>query len=198
MSATDSVDEGASKSKKMKPEDIEKMAERLSKSNRKEVELKPLTEKKTITKEELDKRIKHLYDDSLARRAREREEIAQQQEREVAKTATMTNRSINKEEEEKLVKHLYDDTIELKKRNIVNLYQQETSHYTRNNRKLKPSEQASVADRLYGEGMARERSKHIALYNQYVTNRRPPAVMRSQADLAASADKMTKGEGVTS
>ncbi|KAK7194022.1 hypothetical protein NESM_000314600 [Novymonas esmeraldas] len=191
------VEHGAS-GRCLTSEELQRSVDRLSRSNRPEVELPPLVPRRTITKEALDKRIHHLYDASLERRQREREEVARQMEAAIAKNTTMTATTISASDVEALVHHLYDETLELKKSNFDKMYMQETAHYQRNTRKLTAKEQASATDRLYREGMERERSKHIALYEKYVVARHAPPPYRSREELAASADRMTRGEGIAS
>ncbi|AYU83908.1 protein of unknown function - conserved [Leishmania donovani] len=184
--------------KVMTEEELQRSVDRLSRSNRLTVELKPLAPRSIITKEALDKRIHHLYDESLERRQREREEVARQMDAAIKKDATITVTKITPLQEEALVRHLYDETLATKKRNFDELYKQSTSHYERNTIKLTAKKQLAAMDRLYREGMERERNKHIALYEKYVVARQPPPPRRTAAELAASADKMTRGEGLTS
>ncbi|GET93626.1 hypothetical protein, conserved [Leishmania tarentolae] len=184
--------------KVMTEEELQRSVDRLSRSNQIKVELKPLAPRRIITREALEKRIHHLYDESLQRRQREREEMALQVDAAIKKGATMPARTISSEEEEALVRHLYDETLAIQKRNFDELYRQETSHYERNTKKLTAQKQLAAMDRLYREGMERERKKHIALYEKYVVARRQPPPQRTAAELAESADKMTKGEGLTS
>ncbi|CAM44307.1 conserved hypothetical protein [Leishmania braziliensis MHOM/BR/75/M2904] len=184
--------------KRLTREELQRSVDRLSHSHRPEVELKPLVPRSTITKEALDKRIHHLYDESLERRQREREEVAQQVDAAIKRDATITVTKITPREEEALVRHLYDEAVAMKKRNFDRLYEHETSHYERNTPKLTVKKQMSATDRLYREGMARERKKHIALYEKYVVGRHQPPLLRPAAELAASAEKMTRGEGVIS
>jgi hypothetical protein len=184
--------------KRLTEAELQKSVDRLSRSTRPVVELKPLAPQHTITQEALDKRIHHLYDESLARRQQEREETTRQMESAAKKDSTMTVTTISRADEETLVRHLYDDSVAVKKKNFDELLKQETAHYQRNTRKMSKEERATTAERLYREGMERERKRHIDLYEKYVTARQKPAAKRTTAELAASADKMTKGEGVTS
>ncbi|KPA81613.1 hypothetical protein ABB37_03945 [Leptomonas pyrrhocoris] len=184
--------------KRLTEAELQKSVDRLTRNTRTAAELKPLAPRQTISQEALGKRVHHLYDESLARRQLEREEIARQMEAAVKKDSTMTVTTISQAEEEALVRHLYDDTLALKKKNFDELMKQETSHNVRNTRKMTKKEQETTADRLYREGMERERRKHIDLYEKYVISRRQPAAQRTTAEMAASADKMTRGEGVTS
>ncbi|KPI84833.1 hypothetical protein ABL78_6117 [Leptomonas seymouri] len=182
--------------KRLTEAELQKSVDRLTRSTRPVVELRPLVPRRTISRDALDKRIHHLYEESLERRQREREEVARQVEAAVKKDSTMTVTTISQGDEDALVRHLYDDTLALKKKNFDALLMKETGRYVRQTRKLTKDEQATAADRLYREGMERERKKHIELYEQYVTGRRQPASKRTAAELAASADKMTRGEGV--
>ncbi|KAG5465851.1 hypothetical protein CUR178_00566 [Leishmania enriettii] len=184
--------------KRVTKEEMQRIVDRLYHHNRLEVELKPIVPRRTISREDLNKRIHHLYDESLERRQREREEVARQMDAAIKKDATITATTITPSEEEALVRHLYDETLANMKRNFDNIYSQETSRYERNTRKLTAKEQASAADRLYREGMERDRQKHIRLYEKYVVARRPPPPRRTADEIAASADKMTRGEGVAS
>ncbi|KAL7707651.1 hypothetical protein N2W54_007553 [Lotmaria passim] len=191
-------DERCPTPKRLTEAELQKSVNRLTRSTRPEVELKPLVPRHTITQEALDKRIHHLYDESLARRQQEREETARQMEAAAKKDSTMTVTAISRADEEALVRHLYNDTLALKKKNFDELMNQETAHYERNTRKMTKDEQATTADRLYREGMERERKKQIDLYEKYVTARKQPAAKRTTTELAASSDKMTRGQGVTS
>lgn len=184
--------------KRLTNEELQRSVDRLHRNTRPVVELPPLVPRRTITKEALDKRIHHLYDASLERRQREREEVARQVDAAIRKDATMTATAISASDEEALVRHLYDETLELKKTNFDRLYMQETAHNVRTTRKLTAAEQSAAADRLYREGMDRERKKHIALYDKYVVARHQPAPRRTADEMAASAERMTKGEGATS
>ncbi|KAG5490684.1 hypothetical protein JKF63_00806 [Porcisia hertigi] len=178
--------------KRMTDEELQRSADRLSTIYRPEVELKPLVPRLTITQEALKRHIRHLYDDSLERQQRAREDVARQVD------TTIKSSTISPSEETALVRHLYDESLALQKENFDRLYARETSHYERSTRRLKAKEQQATTDRLYREGMQRERKKHIALYEKYVTGRHQPTVQRTKAELEASADKMTRGEGVTS
>ncbi|CAD2213125.1 hypothetical protein AGDE_03005 [Angomonas deanei] len=187
----------ANNSKKMTPEELQKSVDRLSQRPEKVNTVKPMPESKKITQEELDKRIKHLYDESLERKAREKEEIQRQMDAAVKKDSTMTTTVVSKEDEEALIKRLYDESLERKEKNFDELYAQETKHYERNTKKLTAKQEKEAGNRLYQEGMQREREKHIALYEKYVSSRRSPPPKRTKEELAATADKMTRGEGVT-
>ncbi|CBZ26388.1 conserved hypothetical protein [Leishmania mexicana MHOM/GT/2001/U1103] len=184
--------------KVMTEEELQRSVDRLSRSDRVKVELKPLAPCSVITREALDKRIHHLYDESLERRQREREEVARQMDAAIKKDTTITVTKITPLEEEALVRHLYDETLATKQRNFDELYKQVTSHYERNTKKLTAKKHLTAVDRLYREGMERERNKHIALYEKYVVARQLPPPQRTAAELAASADKMTRGEGLAS
>ncbi|KAG5464378.1 hypothetical protein LSCM1_00561 [Leishmania martiniquensis] len=184
--------------KRVTEEELQRIVDRLNRHTWAEVELRPIVPRRTISEEALSRRIHHLYDESLERRQRERAEVARQVQAAITKDATITTTTITPSEEEALVRHLYDETLANKKSNFDKMYKQETSHYVRNTRKLTAKEQASAADRLYREGMERERKKHISLYEKYVVARRQPPPWRTPDEIAVSADKMTRGEGVTS
>lgn len=191
-------DEQPVHSKQMTKDELQKSVDRLSRREPKEATAtKPEPEKTYITKEQLDKRIKHLYDESLARRAMEREEIAKQVDAAAKKDATVTTTTMSAEDEQAMVRRLYDESIQRKEQNLQEMYNRETASSKEPKKKLKGDEQQEVTDRLYKEGMQRERDKHIELYKKFVEDRRPPATQRTKEELAASSAKMSRGEGVT-
>ncbi|CCW63343.1 unnamed protein product [Phytomonas sp. EM1] len=174
------VDEDAPPTKKLTQEELQKSVDRLTRPHRREWELKPVIEKRTITQEQLEKHIKHLYDDSLARRQMEREEVARQMQADIQKNSILTTTQIDADEEEKMVNRLYEQSTARKERNFMELYARTTTLHKEGERKLAPAEQEKLVQHLYKEGMQRERDKHIALYEKFVLNRRAQAV-RTQA-----------------
>lgn len=191
-------DHGAAEPRKLTPAQLEKSVERLTRPHREPVKLGPLLAPSHISHDDLQKSIKHLYDDSLERRARERAEIEQQMQAAVMKDATMTSGgTISPSEEDDLVRRLYDESLESRRVRSAELEKTDNERFTATQtfKKCTAAEDKNIAERLYTGGMERERKKHIALYEKYVVAHQPRAARRTPAQLAMSADKMTAGEG---
>lgn len=187
--------------RKLTAEELQKSVERLNRSTREPVKLKPVIEPTYISQEDLDKRIKHLYDDSLERRRQEREDIERQMQAAIMKDAKQTSCGpMTQEELDRMVHHLYDESLARKKQSLEELEKQEAAKNkgSLSTKTWTPSEEKEIADRLYRGGMERERKKRIEAFEKFVLSRRPAAPHRTTAELAMSADKMTKGEGLLS
>ncbi|CCW69949.1 unnamed protein product [Phytomonas sp. Hart1] len=167
---------------RLSPDEVQKSVERLSRPPRREWELKPLVEKRLITLKELEQQIKHLYDDSLARRQREHEEIARQMKADILKNSILTTTRINSEDEARMVSRLYEESIQLRERNFAELYHRLTSLHAKVAKKLTPETEKTLTQHLYQEGMQRERDKHIALYEKFVLNRRIQAARPAELE----------------
>ncbi|ORC91345.1 uncharacterized protein TM35_000063500 [Trypanosoma theileri] len=178
-------------------EEMEKSANRLSTRHRPEVQLQPLVPRRTLTAEAEERSIKHLYDDSMAHREQRLREIEANMNAEIDRYRAQ-QRKLDEEEKQQLVHRLYEESIEKKDYKMKELYERELASLQRNTRTLGKSEQASVVDRLYTEGMANNRKKHIALFEKFVLDRQPQSVQRTPEQLMETCDKLWKGEGVTS
>lgn len=174
-------------------EEQQKLVERLVLPVREPKELPPLQKTSRITNEQLQSRIKFLYDDSIAHKQQQREERERKIEEDRAKESITAKKStISGDEEISLVSRLYDDSIERKEKNWQELYNNEVRQYTRTTKTISPSVEKEFVNRLYTEGMEREREKHIKLYEQFVLNRREPSKRISQRAIQASADKLSQ------
>ncbi|EAN88079.1 hypothetical protein C3747_241g33 [Trypanosoma cruzi] len=178
-------------------EEMERSAVRLSTSRRPEVKLPPLVQQKTRTQEEVEHSIKHLYDDSLAHRQQRLREIEESVNAEISKFHA-SKKKLDDGEKESLVHRLYDESVQRKQQNLQGLYERELSHLASTRRTLGKKEQATVVARLYNEGMENNRKKHITLFERFVLDRQPKTVYRSEEEVLAACEKLTKGEGVTS
>lgn len=190
-------------SHRMSPEEQQRSVDRLSQPHAWRMnppqEAPPTTNAAApLSREEMDRHITHLYTESLALREQQREQIRNRVLQDEAGQSTLTTKPLTSEDEEAMVHRLYEESLAKRSAKAAELEQREQALYTSKKveRKLTKKECDGVSDRLYREGMERERDKRIKLFEQYVISRRPPAVKRSPAALAESADKMTKGESL--
>ncbi|RNF27108.1 uncharacterized protein Tco025E_00662 [Trypanosoma conorhini] len=187
----------APKTRTLTREEVEQSANRLSTRYRAEVHLRPLVQQKTISQEEVAHSIKHLYDDSIAHRQQRLREIEQSANAEVEKFRAR-QKKLGADEVETMVHHLYEESIQRKQLKFQELYERELVSLQRTRKTLGKKEQEMVVARLYNEGMDNTRKKHIALFERFVLDRQPKPVYRSEGEVLAACDKLTRGEGVTS
>lgn len=167
----------------------------LTRPQREPVDLPPLVKPTYISQEKLDKRIKFLYDDSIAlkeqRAAEAQNRYLADQEKEAFGRKT---RTISEEDESALISRLYEQTLERKERNFKELYENETRQYVRTQKTISPSTEKEYIEKLYQGGMDREREKRIKLFQQFVLDRRPPPLKRSAAKIRATSEKLSQKE----
>lgn len=188
-----------SEPRKLSEEELQRSVERLTRNTRAEVKLRPLVPQHTISQADLEKRIRILYDDAIAHRQQGIEELTRQRDAAINRDSKLhAVAKISPEEEEQMVQRLYSDSVGMRDRNLESLYVQCTAGSWRADKRFNARQEKEITDRLYREGMERERNKRIKLYEQFVVNRRAPPTRRTRAQLAESSDRMMKSEVATS
>lgn len=136
-------------------------------------ELPPLHKRTIITKQQLDHRIKSLYDDTLAKRQQQQEEKKKQVEMDLQKSNIMQHRKekFTGDDEEAMVRRLYEESIQRKKLCLEELRQKEAKKNPCKVKKVSKATEEEYVNKLYAEGMERERNKHIKLFEKYVLER---------------------------
>eukprot|EP00796_Vickermania_ingenoplastis_P006769 gene6769-4859_t len=156
----------------------DKTLERLMRPTREPKELPPLTKTTIISKEQLDASIKRLYDDSIARKQQEDNDLRQRLEAGQEKQAPWRpppRKTISSGDEDAMVSRLYEEAVLKKEQNVKELRDAEERQCAQERlkpKKVSKSEEEQLVDNLYREGMERERDRHIKLYQQFVVDRR--------------------------
>ncbi|KAG8348293.1 hypothetical protein ERJ75_001354200 [Trypanosoma vivax] len=176
-------------------EELERSVNRLSVRRAPEVKLLPLCPKRVLSQEERERSLKHLYDDSIERKKLKLNEIERSINAEIQRYHDKIPK-ITSTEIDDMVGRLYAASIARKQNALRELYERETSSNARQLKRLGKKEQQEFVMRLYEGGMADNRKKHIALFEEYVLAKEPKMVRRSPVELAAACDRLTSGKGI--
>lgn len=136
-------------------------------------ELPPIHKTTIISKDQLDRRIKFLYDDTLAKRRQQEEERNRKMEADLQKNNISEHRKekFSGDDEDAMVRRLYEESIQRKEMRLAELREREAKRYPCKVKTVSKATEAEYVNKLYNEGMERERNKHIKLFEKYVLER---------------------------
>jgi hypothetical protein len=182
----------ASSPRKLTQDELQRSANRLATTTRSQVTLKPLVEVSKLSKEQEEKSIKRLYEESIASQKRKQADLEKRHEEATSPKHLSHARALAPSEEQEAVSRLYDKSIEHKQ--IVRAELEKKFSTEQPKKRLDGATQSDVNQRLYVDSISKHRDGHTKLYEKYVLDLEPKAAKRTGEELRASAAKLHAGE----
>lgn len=169
--------------KKLTPEEVKASADRLATAPKRENELPPLVEKRTLTKDGIDKSLDRLYTQSITRKQQQLETLDKKAHPDMVKHV-----QLDRDQLEGAFNRLCNQSMEQKKTNMAKL--EEKYHAKVEGKKIDGEALKASANRLCNESCDHAREKHKKLFEKYVLETQPKYGKLTKEQLAASADRL--------
>jgi hypothetical protein len=173
------------KSKRLSEDALKSSADRLSMRNRKDVDLPPLVEKRTLTADVMTRSLDRLYDTSVQGKKRMLEELDKKQHPDMVKHTTLDQEAM-----EGMFNRLYTQSVAQKQSNLKGL-EKKYLHETASKTTMSKEQIKASANRLCNESADGSKEKQQALFDKYVLQTAPKFGRLSKAEVKASGDRLS-------
>ena len=174
--------------KTLSTEEVNALGERLSRRQRKPVQLAPLHEKKKIDAETMDRSLQRLYTQSVEHKKKMLEDLDRKAHPDMVKHHTLDQEAL-----EGMFGRLYTQSMGHKE---ITQKKLEKKYIPQQEKKvLSKSQVSESAQRLCNGSMEHAREKHAELYQKYVESTKPKTTKMTPEEIAESASRLCASPG---
>lgn len=170
--------------KKLTTDELKHSADRLSTVSRKEVQLPPLVEKRTLSDDQMKQSLERLYAHTLEHKKKMIEELDKKAHPDMAKHVTLDQDVL-----QSAFQRLHDKSMEQKKETLKKL-KEKYVHPGADKKVLSSEELQASAQRLCNASMEAAKKAHADLYDKYVVQSSAHFPKLSKEQQVASAARL--------